>query len=254
MSRAIQRRGSRWAGRRSPRCAARTQPGQRRYPDNAGAASAAMSRLDVQEFHGAGAPHIARAGPQERSRAGQLFMRASKSDRPGTSSGRAAGTHVSRRCLRPLLASSSFGSVAAQAAPPDRRRPGGDPARVRRLKVRRAMQVLGTPLTVPNGSLARGRREPGSASLPGRFTHGRDLQILSQRVGGSGLWVSSTSTAPGTARAIPDGQRIEECVTNASVLQCVACRIDACWQQAREAELAADTVFSAAPRMVMEIV
>ena len=77
----------------------------------------------------------------------------------------------------PAPTSSSFRSLAAQAAPPDRRsQPGGAPARVRRLKVRRA----------------------------------------------------------------PDGQRIEGWVTNASVLQCVACRIDASWQQAREAELAAE--------------
>lgn len=137
---------------------------------------------------------------------------------------------------------SSFGSLAAQAAPPDRRQPGGAPARVRRLKVRRAMQVLGTPLTLPNGQPGAGDGEsPGPASLPGRVTHGRDLQILfSNESVAQALGQLDVYGTQGLPVLSPDGQRIEGCVTNASVLQCVACRIDASWQQAREAELAAE--------------
>ena len=89
------------------------------------------------------------------------------------------------------------------------------------LKVREAMQQLGTPLAVPDGnaSAANGKR-PGPASLPGPVTREYDPQILfSNESVAQALRQLEVYGNDGLPVLSPGGQQIQGWVTNASVLR-----------------------------------
>ena len=110
------------------------------------------------------------------------------------------------------------------------------------MKVREAMQPLGTPLPVPDGQPGGGDgQDPGPASLPGPVTHQRDPQILfSNESVAQALRQLDVYGHDGLPVLSPDGQQILGWVTNAGVLRAIAQQIDASRQQAPEAQLTAE--------------
>jgi CIC family chloride channel protein len=114
------------------------------------------------------------------------------------------------------------------------------------LKVREAMQTLGTPLTVTNGNASGAKgKSPELTSLPGPVTREYDPQVLfSNESVAQALRQLEVYGHDGLPVLSPDGQQIEGWVTNASVLRSVARRIDASGKQAPEAQLAAEWALS----------
>ncbi|MGO9217691.1 MAG: chloride channel protein [Streptosporangiaceae bacterium] len=110
------------------------------------------------------------------------------------------------------------------------------------MKVREAMQPLGTPLPVPDGQPGEGDgKGPDPASLPGPVTHRRDPQILfSNESVAQALRQLDVFGHDGLPVLSPDGQQVLGWVTNASVLRAIAHQIDASRQQAPEAQLTAE--------------
>jgi CIC family chloride channel protein len=108
------------------------------------------------------------------------------------------------------------------------------------LKVREAMQTLGTPLPVPDGNAsAADGKDPDLRSLPGPVTHQRDPQILfSNESVAQALRQLDVYGHDGLPVLSPDGQHIQGWVTGASVLRAIARQIDASGQQARQTQLA----------------
>ncbi|MGI8449609.1 MAG: chloride channel protein [Streptosporangiaceae bacterium] len=114
------------------------------------------------------------------------------------------------------------------------------------LKVREAMQTLGTPLTMPDGNASEAKgKSPELTPLPGPVTREYDPQVLfSNESVAQALRQLEVYGHDGLPVLSPDGQQIEGWVTNASVLRSVARRIDASGQQAPEAQLAAEWALS----------
>ena len=105
------------------------------------------------------------------------------------------------------------------------------------LKVREAMQPLGTPLPIPEEPPGQGDgQQPDLASLPGPVTHRRDPQILfSNESVAQALRQLDVYGHDGLPVLSPDGQQILGWVTSAGVLRAIAGQIDASRRQAPKA-------------------
>ena len=114
------------------------------------------------------------------------------------------------------------------------------------LKVREAMQKLGTPLAVPDGNAsAANGKGPDLTSLPGPVTREYDPQVLfSNESVAQALRQLEVYGSDGLPVLSPGGQQIQGWVTNASVLRSIARRIDASGKQAPEAQLTAEWALS----------
>ena len=114
------------------------------------------------------------------------------------------------------------------------------------LKVRKAMQPLGTPLPVPEEPPGQGGgQEPDPASLPGPVTRQRDPQILfSNESVAQALRQLDVYGHDGLPVLSPDGQQILGWITSADVLRAIARQIDASRRQAPEDRLTADWALS----------
>lgn len=101
------------------------------------------------------------------------------------------------------------------------------------MKVREAMQRLGTPLTVPDGQTAAGHGTgPGLVSLSGPVTREYDPQVLfSHESVAQALHQLEVYGHDGLPVLSPDGQQVLGWITSASVLRSVARRIDVSGQQ-----------------------
>jgi chloride channel protein, CIC family len=110
------------------------------------------------------------------------------------------------------------------------------------LKIREAMQTLGTPLPVPDGNAsAADGKGPDLTSLPGPVTHQRDPQVLfANESVAQALRQLEVYGRDGLPVLSPGGQQVQGWVTNASVLRSIARRIDASGKQAPQAQLSAE--------------
>ena len=97
------------------------------------------------------------------------------------------------------------------------------------MKVREAMQPLGTPLPVPDAQPGEGGGPgPGPAPLPGPVTRPRDPQILfSNESVAQALRQLEVYGHDGLLVLSPDGQQILGWVTDTGVLRAIAHQIDA---------------------------
>jgi CIC family chloride channel protein len=109
------------------------------------------------------------------------------------------------------------------------------------MKVREAMQPLGTPLPVPEDQPGEGDGLGPGPALPGPVTHQCDPQILfSNESVAQALRQLDVYGHDGLPVLSPDGQHIQGWVTGASVLRAIARQIDASGQQAPQTQLAAE--------------
>jgi CIC family chloride channel protein len=114
------------------------------------------------------------------------------------------------------------------------------------MKVREAMQPLGTPLPVPDGQPGEADGQgPAPRPLPGPVTREYDPQVLfSNESVAQALRQLEVYGHDGLPVLSPDGQQILGWVTSAGVLGAVADQIETSRQQAPEAQIAAEWALS----------